>query len=239
MEISGSRTFGLARIAQAAESTLSSDMIMGTPQYISPEQAMGEKKLDEGTDIYSFGVMLYEMVVGRVPFNADTPFSIIHDHIYSPLPMPRTINPKVPEPVERVLLKALAKDRPDRYRDVDTLVQAFKDAWVEAGVPMQGTPITMRAAALRADAPTLAPGVAAAAPTVVGRRAPARKTSPWVFAAGRALALVCLGIAAVVFVRAGLLRPTHPAGSPSNGRGIPGRSGGPIWQNRYARGSAR
>ena len=204
--------FGLARIAQAAESTLSSDMIMGTPQYISPEQAMGEKKLDEGTDIYSFGVMLYEMVVGRVPFNADTPFAIIHDHIYSPLPMPRTINPKVPEPVERVLLKALAKDRPDRYRDVDTLVRAFKDAWVEAGVPMQGSPITMRAAALRADAPTLAPG--AAAPTVVGRRSPAKKTSPWVFAAGWTLAVVCLGIAAVVFVRTGLLRPTHPAGSP-------------------------
>ena len=60
--------FGLARIAQAAESTLSSDMIMGTPQYISPEQAMGEKKLDEGTDIYSFGVMLYEMVVGPRAF---------------------------------------------------------------------------------------------------------------------------------------------------------------------------
>jgi eukaryotic-like serine/threonine-protein kinase len=64
--------FGLARIAQAGESTLSSDSIMGTPQYISPEQAMGKKDLDSGTDIYSFAVMLYEMVVGQVPFNADT-----------------------------------------------------------------------------------------------------------------------------------------------------------------------
>ncbi len=203
--------FGLARIAQAAELTLSSDMIMGTPQYISPEQAMGEKKLDEGTDIYSFGVMLYEMVVGRVPFNADTPFAIIHDHIYSPLPLPRTINPKVPEPVERVLLKALAKDRTDRYSDVDSLVQAFKDSWIEAGMPMQGTPITMRAASLRADAPTVVPRVEPAAPTLVGKAAPTKKTSPWVFAAGGVLALVCLGIATAVFLRAGLLRPTIPA----------------------------
>jgi serine/threonine protein kinase len=136
--------FGLARIAQSGESTLSSDMIMGTPQYISPEQAMGKKDLDAGTDIYSFGVMLYEMVVGQVPFSADTPFSIIHDHIYSPLPLPHTVNPTVPEPVERVLLKALAKDRLDRYEDVMEMVEAFKDAWEEAGVPMQGTMVRLR-----------------------------------------------------------------------------------------------
>ncbi len=76
--------FGLARMAQAGELTLSSEMLLGTPHYISPEQARGERNLDAGTDIYSFGVVLYEMVVGRVPFNADTPFSIIHDHIYTP-----------------------------------------------------------------------------------------------------------------------------------------------------------
>ena len=135
--------FGLARIAQAGESTLSSDSIMGTPQYISPEQAMGKKDLDAGTDIYSFGVMLYEMVVGQVPFSADTPFSIIHDHIYTPLPLPRTVNPNVPEQVERVLLKALAKERADRYEDVETMVEAFKDAWEQAGVPMQGTMVRL------------------------------------------------------------------------------------------------
>ncbi len=125
--------FGLARIAQAGESTLTSDMIVGTPQYISPEQAMGKKELDEGTDIYSLGVMLYELVVGRVPFSADTPFSIIHDHIYSPLPLPTQLNPRVPEEVERVLLKALAKERGDRYADVQALVTAFLEAWAKVG----------------------------------------------------------------------------------------------------------
>jgi serine/threonine protein kinase/DNA-binding beta-propeller fold protein YncE len=117
--------FGLARIAQAGESTLSNEMLLGTPHYISPEQARGERNLDAGTDIYSFGVVLYEMVVGRVPFNADTPFSIIHDHIYTPLPLPRKINPKIPESVQRVLLKALAKDRADRYATVDELAASF------------------------------------------------------------------------------------------------------------------
>jgi serine/threonine-protein kinase len=126
--------FGLARIAQSGGSTLTSDMILGTPQYISPEQALGKKDLDEGTDIYSFGVMIYELTVGKVPFNADTPFSIIHDHIYSPLPMPRHVNPDISEAVERVLLKALAKDRRDRYKDIHAMVDAFQIAWKE-GIP--------------------------------------------------------------------------------------------------------
>ncbi|MBI5945974.1 MAG: protein kinase [Chloroflexi bacterium] len=143
--------FGLARIAQAGESTMSSDSIMGTPQYISPEQAMGKKDLDAGTDIYSFGVMLYEMVVGQVPFSADTPFSIIHDHIYTPLPLPAKVNPKVPEHVQRVLLKALAKDRLDRYESVEDMMKAFKDAWMEAGVPMRGTSITMPPGSYRTE----------------------------------------------------------------------------------------
>jgi serine/threonine protein kinase len=117
--------FGLARIAEAGASTLSGDMLMGTPHYISPEQARGEHDLDHGTDIYSFGVVLYELIVGRVPYNADTPFSIIHDHIYTPLPMPRKINPTVPEAIERVLLKALAKERGDRYASVEEMVTAF------------------------------------------------------------------------------------------------------------------
>lgn len=123
--------FGLARIAQSGESTLTTDTILGTPQYISPEQALGKKELDEGTDIYSFGVMMYELIVGDVPFSADTPFSVIHDHIYTPLPMPRQLNPAVSEALERVLLKALAKERRDRYKDVQAMLEAFQAAWEE------------------------------------------------------------------------------------------------------------
>lgn len=157
--------FGLARIAQSGESTLTSDMIVGTPQYISPEQAMGKKDLDDGTDIYSFGVMLYELIVGRVPFNADTPFSIIHDHIYSPLPLPSQLNVDVSPEVERVLLKALAKERNDRYKDVDALVTAFLEAWKEE------SPIAARPPAPEAMTPT---PVSKPAPTAV-QTAPAAR----------------------------------------------------------------
>jgi serine/threonine-protein kinase len=120
--------FGLARIALAGESTLSTDAMLGTPHYMSPEQARGQKDLDAGTDIYSFGVVMYELVVGRVPYSADTPFAVIHDHIYTPLPPPRSVNPNVPEAIERVLLKTLSKERADRYPDVAATVDAFRKA---------------------------------------------------------------------------------------------------------------
>jgi tRNA A-37 threonylcarbamoyl transferase component Bud32 len=201
--------FGLARIAQSGESTLSSDMIMGTPQYISPEQALGKNDLDARTDIYSFGVMLYEMVVGQVPFSADTPFSVIHDHIYTPLPLPHTVNPSVPEAVERVLLKSLAKDRANRYKDVTAMMHAFKTAWTEAGVPMQGTFIKLaqpatpipeakrngrspEQTAVKAE-PTK---VAAKADTIAAAQEPKRKRSTWLLASLGLVFLMCLGLLA-------------------------------------------
>jgi tRNA A-37 threonylcarbamoyl transferase component Bud32/cytochrome c-type biogenesis protein CcmH/NrfG len=181
--------FGLARIAEAGESTMSSDSIMGTPQYISPEQAMGKKDLDAGTDIYSFGVMLYEMVVGQVPFSADTPFSIIHDHIYTPLPLPMKVNPKVPEPVQRVLLKALAKDRLDRYTATEELMTAFKEAWTEAGVPMQGTAIIMRSTTLKNNA-----GPKEQVTTPEAKTTPAPPRSLWMWVSIGLVILLCLAV---------------------------------------------
>lgn len=208
--------FGLARMAQAGESTLSSDMMMGTPQYISPEQAMGKSDLDQRTDLYSFGVMLYEMVVGKVPFSADTPFSIIHDHIYTPLPLPRTVNPDVPEQVERFLLKALAKERDDRFDDSMKLVTAFKKAWNEANVPIQGSDLNA-SQVVRAEKETVAkpqmeveaePTKIAGAPTEVaeveempkepeaddGSGKKKRKRWMWIGAGAIVAVCLCLGI---------------------------------------------
>jgi serine/threonine protein kinase len=189
--------FGLARIAQSGESTLSSDMLLGTPHYISPEQAQGVKNLDSGTDIYSLGVVLYELAVGRVPFNADTPFSIIHDHIFTPLPLPRAINPKVPPAVERVLLKALAKERKDRYADVDSLVKAFLDALhdVTAVAQPKASVSTVKLAEPPPAGPAKAKGEAG------GKKPPLWKRIPkWAWTILVVFACLCLCLTGIVML---------------------------------------
>jgi tetratricopeptide (TPR) repeat protein/predicted Ser/Thr protein kinase len=128
--------FGLARMAETTESTLSRDMLVGTPQYISPEQARGEK-LDARTDIYSLGVVLFEMLTGKVPYDADTPYAVIHDHIFSPLPLPTEFKPDIPEAVERVVLKALAKNRNDRFENVEEMISALEEALAGEAVEIE------------------------------------------------------------------------------------------------------
>jgi serine/threonine protein kinase len=126
--------FGLARIAKAGESTMSADMLLGTPFYISPEQAQGGIEIDARADVYSLGVMLYELVVGRLPFTGETPYIIVHKHIYeSPTP-PSQINPEIPPEVEMVLLKALSKDPADRYDTPNALSDAFTLAVQASGL---------------------------------------------------------------------------------------------------------
>jgi serine/threonine protein kinase len=119
--------FGLAKITEATTAITSTGHIFGTPAYVSPEQAEGSP-LDHRTDIYSLGIVLYQMVLGRVPFEGTTAMRIINKHIYEPPPPPRSLRPDLPEPIEQVMLKALAKKPADRYDHPGDLAQAFREA---------------------------------------------------------------------------------------------------------------
>ncbi len=118
--------FGIARIMGGTQYT-QTGALSGTPAYMSPEQGQGERG-DERSDIYSLGIMLYEMVTGMVPYEADTPFAVIMKHISEPLPLPTRINPNIPESVERVILKAMSKTPDDRYQTAGEMARALRDA---------------------------------------------------------------------------------------------------------------
>jgi len=123
--------FGVARMVEATQQLTGTGVGVGTPAYMSPEQGQG-KKVDRRSDVYSLGVVLYEMLTGRVPFEAETPLAVVWKHVNEPLPLPRSINPAVPEAVERVVLKAMAKLPEDRFQVAGELEQALRSALRES-----------------------------------------------------------------------------------------------------------
>jgi serine/threonine protein kinase len=121
--------FGLARIIEG-DSHLTGSMIVGTPAYMAPEQGQG-RPADKRSDIYALGVVLYEMVTGRPPFEAETPMAVMIKHMTEPLPLPSTLNPNLSPAVERVILKALAKEPEARYQSVTDMVRVLQEAVTE------------------------------------------------------------------------------------------------------------
>ena len=113
--------FGIARFARASQHTVT-DKAIGSVHYISPEQAKGELS-DEKSDIYSVGVMLYEMTTGTLPFDADSPVSVALKQIQSQAKRPRTVNPDIPEGLEDITIRAMQKDPARRYQSAAEMLR--------------------------------------------------------------------------------------------------------------------
>jgi serine/threonine protein kinase len=116
--------FGLAKIVMGSQDLTGSGTVLGTPAYLSPEQARGDA-IDHRADIYSLGIVLYEMVLGQVPFEAETPLGVVLKHISEPVPRPRQLRPDLPASVERILLKAMAKEPAKRFDQAGEMAQAL------------------------------------------------------------------------------------------------------------------
>lgn len=121
--------FGIAKLLQGDVTTglTAPQAMMGTPIYMAPEQWRAEP-VDPTTDVYAFGVMVYWMVAGEVPFNADTPPALMYQHLNEPPPPLRAVNPNVPPQVEPVLRRALAKQPAGRYASAGAFADALEDA---------------------------------------------------------------------------------------------------------------
>lgn len=120
--------FGLARMVEMSSASLTSaGAIMGTPAYMSPEQGKGAA-VDGRSDLYSLGIMFYEMLTGQVPYHDEYPMGVVIKHIRDPLPSARELVPNLSDAIENVLIKSLAKDPTDRYQTADDFIQAVQNA---------------------------------------------------------------------------------------------------------------
>ncbi|HET9913499.1 MAG TPA: protein kinase, partial [Anaerolineales bacterium] len=192
--------FGLVRIAQAATQTMSG-AISGTPAYISPEQAQG-LKVDHRSDLYSLGVVLYEMVAGHAPFEADTSWTLIFKHINEPPPPIEGIQPAV----QKVIDRALAKKPEDRHQTARQLAADYMDA---VGMAAEANTLRMSFPA----SPTLAPDVSAEAASsaslksvIASQKMDRASTPAWT----RLVPLIGIGILVVAFAAFAFSRLSTP-----------------------------
>ena len=201
--------FGISKLIQTSTPLTESNVIIGTPAYMSPEQGRGERDIDGRSDVYSLGALLYEMLSGRLPYESETPTGQIIKHITDPIPNLLAVCQGLPPGVQRVLERAMAKRREDRYTKASELAQALKAL-------AAGQPLPAAAGAAVSPAPAARPLPAAplsrasqatdrpTQPTPLPRPA-ARKLPGWLLPAigGGGLLMVLL----VIVVVAGLVLP--------------------------------
>ena len=126
--------FGIAKLLEGADGhTLTASGVgIGTPEYMAPEQGIGASTIDARADIYSLGIVLYEMITGRKPYLAETPMAVVLKQMNDPLPRPTDFVPDLRAGVEKILFKALAKQPEDRYTDINALIAAMEGLLAES-----------------------------------------------------------------------------------------------------------
>ena len=118
--------FGIAKLSQAQSSGMTGSAIIGTPAYMAPEQAQGTG-VDGRTDIYAVGIILFEMLTGKQPYEADTPMAVAFKHITDPVPNIHEANPALPESVDTVIHKAMAKSKDERFSTATDMVDTLRN----------------------------------------------------------------------------------------------------------------
>ncbi|HEY4883963.1 MAG TPA: protein kinase [Myxococcales bacterium] len=130
--------FGIARIADdagASTGKTQTGMVMGTPAYMSPEQGSGaSNKIDGRSDVYSLGVMMFQLATGRLPFPGANFGEVLIGHLQLPPPQPRSLSPQIPEAYEAIILKCLQKKQEDRYASMKELKQAIEACMDKLGI---------------------------------------------------------------------------------------------------------
>lgn len=117
--------FGIARAMNATNTVMYTNSILGSAHYLSPEQASG-KPVDGNTDIYSLGVVLYEMLTGKVPFEGETPIAVALKHVREKVAPPTRYNPSIPPLLEAVVMKALSKNPADRFDSISDMISDLR-----------------------------------------------------------------------------------------------------------------
>jgi len=145
--------FGLVKVAGSQQKLTQPGSILGTATYLSPEQVAGED-VDQRTDIYSLGIVLYELLTGRLPFQTDSPAESMMLRMYEPPVSPREFNPKISKSLETVLLRALERDWKARYPTMDVFVNDLKRVvdQMKRTTSQEQHPVTTRMITMRLDA---------------------------------------------------------------------------------------
>jgi serine/threonine-protein kinase len=170
--------FGIARgPADAARTVTGPGVVMGTPGYLAPEQAISSATLTPACDIYSLGVVLFELLTGQLPFEADSPMGVVLKHLYDDPPPPSSLRPDLPPALDKLVLRALSKEPAARYPSATALAEALQAAWppgrtARSERASRARPAQISATAKATAASTPKPRALSAGDTPAARRTP-------------------------------------------------------------------